>query len=816
MTDKSVVTTKELNPGIILHKVVTPGSEGIECTYEFKVELQKLNTLEFTIDLEGSKNIELEDGDGLIKNTVIEAFETKTVAVVKMFKHWSLKSKFRFMLKSAPRGLQERYLARESAQVLNLIEKAEKVFAKVSMNAPMNQIEKILKNNDINFVDLEFPPNKFSIYSSIEDYGQEQLVHWRRPKDFMQVDYSRGLLDPSIFADEVEPSDIRQGQLGDSWFMCALASLSERPALVQRLFVTKHVSGNGLYRVKLCKNGEWVTVTVDDYFPCYPMGGPIFSQSSGNELWVLVLEKAYAKLHGNYYLLKGGLASEGLIDLTGCPCLSYNLSDEQVQKKIESGELWLMMKDYEETGYLLTASTPGEERWNESNYMGTLSCGLIPGHSYAIITCKQVKGQCLINFRNPWGKIEWKGDWSEKSDLWSMEMRNALRPVFDEEDSNFWMSYDDFIDNFSSLNVCAVKNWDEVRIKGKFVRVQDKEDPDLEVAVSKWYYSIELGQPKRIYIGIHQEDERVFGVSSRRSCLDIGIVILKKMPDGTLTLLEKSELAVERQNQLEVSLGAGSYIVLPVTSGCLLRRPPEAPREKVNLTSRDGELTPIARSTIDDIFRKFDMLLNSELSYTEFKGFYECIGRTISEVEFKQKILKRYCNTDSGITLQGFRDFFRDQIRTNGYETICGWLELLGYDEELYSVRSRCFVLTFHSESEIAVTVRDAVQTDLDNRANILLIEKYGTELENRTGVRCFYHFSKATHCYSYGLYNEQAQAIEVTLDCSASENMLFSAKIPLVKKRIEAGQLEFMMHSMAVPSVESFVRSAKVSWQPA
>ena len=53
-------------------------------------------------------------------------------------------------------------------------------------------------------------------------------------------------------------------------------------------------------------------------------------------------------------------------------------------------------------------------------------------------------------------------------------------------------------------------------------------------------------------------------------------------------------------------------------------------------------------------------------------------------------------------------------------------LENLGYDRDLCSVRSRCFVLTLHSSSEVAVTVRDAVQTDLDTRTNLLIIEKYG------------------------------------------------------------------------------------------
>jgi len=66
------------------------------------------------------------------------------------------------------------------------------------------------------------------------------------------------------------------------------------------------------------------------------MGGPIFSMNNGNELWVLLLEKAYAKLHGNYFLLRGGFANEGLMDLTGCPSFSYIFDD--VNEDILNGQ----------------------------------------------------------------------------------------------------------------------------------------------------------------------------------------------------------------------------------------------------------------------------------------------------------------------------------------------------------------------------------------------------------------------------------------------------------------------------------------------
>lgn len=105
---------------------------------------------------------------------------------------------------------------------------------------------------------------------------------------------------------------MREGSLGDSWFLGAVASLAEHPQLLEKLFVNKTYNDEGVYRVRLCKNGEWHSVTVDDYFPCFVDGGPIFSSTNEHELWILILEKAYAKLHGNYLSLRGGYAFDGL------------------------------------------------------------------------------------------------------------------------------------------------------------------------------------------------------------------------------------------------------------------------------------------------------------------------------------------------------------------------------------------------------------------------------------------------------------------------------------------------------------------------
>ena len=136
--------------------------------------------------------------------------------------------------------------------------------------------------------------------------------------------------------------------------------------------------------------------------------------------------------------------------------------------------------------------------------------------------------------------------------------------------------------------------------------------------------------------------------------------------------------------------------------------------------------------------------MNHVLGYREFKGFCDCIGRDLSYQDFIREYLEKYQSTDKGglggeegLTLNGFKDFFLDELNklielTNDESQseviIFKWLEALGYDQDLYPVRSRLFVLSLHSDNQVNVDVRDAVQTDLDLRTNLLVIDKFGQE----------------------------------------------------------------------------------------
>ena len=68
------------------------------------------------------------------------------------------------------------------------------------------------------------------------------------------------------------------------------------------------------------------------------------------------------------------------------------------------------------------------------------------------------------------------------------------------------------------------------------------------------------------------------------------------------------------------------------------------------------------------------MLLNRELKYNEFKGFWECItGNNLSNEDYRSRILEKYTSSNDGLTEKGFINFFEDNIVVTGGEVITSY-----------------------------------------------------------------------------------------------------------------------------------------------
>ena len=127
-------------------------------------------------------------------------------------------------------------------------------------------------------------------------------------------------------------------------------------------------------------------------------------------------------------------------------------------------------------------------------------------------------------------------------------------------------------------------------------------------------------------------------------------------------------------------------------------------------------------------------------------------------------------------------------------------MEKLGYDRDLYSLRSRLFTINFHSrilEAEggsIEVRVRDAVPTDISTRTTEMILEQFGKEMESGEGYKVLEHVSETTQIYTYGVKNTGTANIEATIDMSAAENMSLNSKGFLVKRNVKANDVEIML----------------------
>jgi calpain-15 len=269
------------------------------------------------------------------------------------------------------------------------------------------------------------------------DFSQGRCS-WRRPLEFL----GKQQHDIVVFEDGITASDIKQGQLGNCWFLSALGALTEISHLVENLFFSDKTNAAGVYSVKFCKGGIWQVVVVDDFFPCKPRADPVFSHANGDELWVLVLEKAAAKLHGGYQHLIAGDPAHAMRDLAGCPVTTIVIDNDAGRAAIADGSMFLQLLEFRRCNYLMNASTNSDD---------ASPCGLHPGHGYSILDVHEYQGKQLLRLRNPWGSGEWTGPWSDSDQTnWTPHAKKELE-YSDEDDGCFWMDFNDFCIHFYKI-----------------------------------------------------------------------------------------------------------------------------------------------------------------------------------------------------------------------------------------------------------------------------------------------------------------------------------------------------------------------------
>ena len=433
----------------------------------------------------------------------------------------------------------------KGAPSTNLAAKGRDLYVNIMKGAATKpnktEIKSAFQETGEKFLDSEFPANAQSLIENWRAADAEKQWSWKK---IVWKDIDEIYPQPIKVFNDITPGDILQGSLGDCYFLSTLSAMAEFPQRIQKLFETSEYEPSGCYKVKIMDMGVWKEYVLDDYFPCNPDGTIVFSgpkEDKGiTELWVVLLEKAWAKRFGCYYDIEAGFTNECLTDLTGAPCEVVDTTD---------AELWDKVYQANQQEFIITAGSGGSEEGQDL----VNSMGLVGLHAYAIIDAKTVqttRGPVnLFMIRNPWGQGEWKGDWSDNSSKWTPAIKKQIswQP---RDDGTFWMCVDDFCQFFTDVTICMVHdNYDQTAIQ-------------INQAPGKFTVSqISIRKPGKVYVIICQPDTRIFNDDPDYQYAPVRQILAKLNPDGSLTLIGGEAEAGKRDMWDEYELEPGEYLL---------------------------------------------------------------------------------------------------------------------------------------------------------------------------------------------------------------------------------------------------------------
>ncbi|KAF8522608.1 cysteine proteinase [Hysterangium stoloniferum] len=355
------------------------------------------------------------------------------------------------------------------------------------------------RKNNLKFRDPEFnlaDDKELCLYSL--DVENEDWIKFKAAADVLRV--PQIFDEPQFMINGAQSSNIEQGILGDCWFLSALTMLSSMSGSVEKICVARDEKV-GVYGFIFCRDGEWVDVIIDDqlftavskYEAISEEGKNLFHKDKDlfqrisrkgrktllfarsaqeNETWVPLIEKAYAKFHGDYASLSDGYSSEAMEDMTGFVFLGvsdiFYVNDILDPDAFWDNDLKRVTKDRVFSCYMKndddSDSDSDADDWSAPNGQKTID-GLYTSHAYAVLGALEYKRKRFLKIRNPWGHSGWNGRWSDGSKEWTEEWLPLLKAINHRfgDDGCFIMEYTDFLNTWQSVE--RVKLFDNTWIQ---------------------------------------------------------------------------------------------------------------------------------------------------------------------------------------------------------------------------------------------------------------------------------------------------------------------------------------------------------------
>lgn len=308
------------------------------------------------------------------------------------------------------------------------------------------------------FIDSYFPP-ELRIINSLNEKGESLPFHFYESSKKPHIDTKNIVFKRAseifgtesnyyLFQDKIEANDCLQGKLGDCYLIGVLSSLARKPELIKSIFKTKSMNPYGFYEIYYYEGTERKIMFVDDYIPYDTKEKkPYFARANGNELWCILLEKALAKYENGYSNIHCGNSMCAFQFFTGA-CSRW--------VKSINYSIWDDLLYAAKNNHLMVCGSKGEDHSIQNDM------GIFNQHCYSLLDVREYiyengTSLKLLKLRNPWGYGEYKGDFSDNSNLWTEELKRHFD--YDEvkgENGIFLIPYETFLNCYKDVTICYI------------------------------------------------------------------------------------------------------------------------------------------------------------------------------------------------------------------------------------------------------------------------------------------------------------------------------------------------------------------------
>lgn len=224
--------------------------------------------------------------------------------------------------------------------------------------------------------------------------------------------------DTKLFNDKISFLEPIQHTFGNCYLIAGMTAMYNHPELIKEAFLIKEKNKAGIYAVRLFFRSRPVTIVIDDAILMIDDEGaginhrfakvnPLFKT-----VWPIVLEKAFAKLKGNYLNMHGGYMSNVFKSILGVPSsIDYMVSFHSNQ------DVWNFVKKSFVSNYPIGFSTDGDDDSQKNE------CGVTKNHAFALITMFTIfengKHHQLIMLRNPRHETNYDKEFGYSDPIWN-------------------------------------------------------------------------------------------------------------------------------------------------------------------------------------------------------------------------------------------------------------------------------------------------------------------------------------------------------------------------------------------------------------